>query len=92
MAILVIAVLAFPSSGGRKLLGVAGGVALLYVLNVVRVASLFWTGVHAPGWFETLHSDVWPATIVATAVLLWVAWARWSLCPPSGVLYDAVRP
>jgi exosortase/archaeosortase family protein len=91
MAILVIAVLAFPSPRGRKLLGVVGGLALLYVLNIVRVASLFWTGVHAPGWFETLHTDVWPATIVASAVLLWVAWARWSLRPPPGALDDAVR-
>jgi exosortase family protein XrtM len=81
MAILVIAVVAFPGAISRKLLGVIGGAGLLFALNIVRVASLFWTGVHAPGWFETLHTDVWPAAIVACAVLLWVVWARWSLTP-----------
>lgn len=79
MAIVVIGVIAFPSTGGRKLLGVLGGVGLLYVLNIVRVASLFWTGVHAPAWFETMHTDIWPTAIVGSAVLAWVVWARWSM-------------
>ena len=92
MAILVIGVIAFPSTGRWKLLGVTGGVTLLYVLNILRVASLFWTGVHAPDWFETMHTDIWPAAIVGSAVLAWVVWAWWSLRPPSNEEGDAVLP
>lgn len=82
MAILAIAVVAFPGSGRHKLLAVAGGVVLVLLLNVLRLVTLFWAGVHAPGWFQTLHVHVWPAFLILVALGYAIGWAARSNAAP----------
>jgi exosortase/archaeosortase family protein len=74
MAILAIAVLVFPGGGRNKAVGMAGGVALLAILNLARLVSLFWTGVHFPNLFQTMHVHIWPAVLIVVALLYAVAW------------------
>jgi exosortase family protein XrtM len=81
MAILVAAVLVFPTAGRKKLPAVAAGVGLLLALNIARIASLFWIGVHAPAYFQTTHVHVWPAVLILVAVLFWILWAIWATRP-----------
>jgi exosortase/archaeosortase family protein len=75
MSIVASGVLAFPGGRRFKLTGVALGVSLLLVLNLLRIASLFWAGVHWPTRFQLLHVHVWPAVLVLGAFVFWVAWA-----------------
>jgi len=78
MAILAIAVAAFPGEPRRKLIGAAGGIALLMVLNILRLVSLFWMGVHVPDWFQAMHVHIWPAALIIAALVYAVAWSSWT--------------
>lgn len=76
MALYSAACLAFPASPRGKAAGIASGLLAIYVLNVLRIVTLFLTGVHAYGWFHTVHVDLWPTIIVVEAVLFWGWWSR----------------
>ena len=70
------AVLAYPSTAGDKCWGAMLGVAVLTVVNVARIASLFWFGERFPQYLDVAHLLVWQAAIVVLALMLWMAWAR----------------
>jgi exosortase H (IPTLxxWG-CTERM-specific) len=72
------ALLAFPAPWRRKLIGLFAGVALLAVLNLLRIITLYYTGVHFPNAFQAMHLDVWQPIFIVLALLLWVIWALWA--------------
>ncbi len=72
------AVISFPAPFPRKFLGILIGGALLLALNLVRIVSLFFMGVHWPRLFATVHLEIWPVVFVLAAILMWVAWIRWA--------------
>jgi exosortase H (IPTLxxWG-CTERM-specific) len=84
-ALFVAAVLAFPVVLRWKLLGLVVGVAVLMIINLFRIISLFYTGVHWPSAFETMHIDVWQPAFVLLALFFWVVWALWATKPPQPV-------
>ena len=69
------AVLAFPSSISIKLKGLLLGIVALYLVNLVRVVSLYYIGTHAPNQMEFAHLVVWQAAMVLIAIGLWSLWA-----------------
>lgn len=72
------AVLASPVAWKLKLPGVLVGVPLLLLLNLVRIVTLFYTGVYFPKLFELMHIEVWQASFIFLALVFWVLWARWA--------------
>ena len=88
-ALFVAAVLAFPASMRSKFPGLFLGTALLLTLNLVRIISLFYTGVYWPRAFETMHVDVWQPAFIVLSLFFWVVWALWATkpsAPPADVL------
>lgn len=77
MAILLCAVLAFPGSRLRKAVGVLAGIAVLLVLNLLRIVTLYLAGVSLPEYFQMLHVHAWPAVLILAALVLWITWAMW---------------
>ena len=77
-ALFAAAVIAFPARIRRKVPGLLVGVATLLLLNLVRIVSLYYTGVHFPSAFETVHVEVWQPLFILIAIALWIAWALWS--------------
>lgn len=69
------AVIAFPSSISVKLKGLLLGVLALYLINLVRVVSLYYIGTHAPNQAEFAHVVVWQSVMVLIAIGLWSLWA-----------------
>jgi exosortase H (IPTLxxWG-CTERM-specific) len=67
-------VLAYPAGWRTRLLGAAIGTAALFVLNLVRVVSLFLIGVHAPDLFRVTHVWIWQFLVIGFALLLFVVW------------------
>jgi len=63
-----IAVIAFPSSWQRKLMGIAAGFVVIQVVNILRIAGLAYAGVHFPGIFELLHVYVAQGMMIAVAL------------------------
>jgi len=72
------AVLAFPAPFGRKLPGIALGVLFLLAVNIVRIISLFLTGIYAPSAFELMHLEVWQVVFIMLAMVAWLVWIKWA--------------
>ncbi len=69
------AVAAFPASWRARLAGAGIGLAGLFVLNVFRLASLYYVGLYWPSALDVIHQLVWQSLVIAFAVALWLLWA-----------------
>ncbi len=78
MALLVAAVLAFPVTWPRRLLGLVAGTTAVFVANVVRICSLYFIGLRRPDLFDVAHHDVLPMLIIGASVFAFLVWARWA--------------
>jgi exosortase H (IPTLxxWG-CTERM-specific) len=74
--IFVSGVLAFPASWQKRLLGVAGGFVAIQLFNILRIVTLYYTGVYRPDWFSTAHVFIWQSLVILFAVVLWLLWLR----------------
>jgi len=72
----VAAVLAYPCKLKEKATGIVLGVPTIFVVNLVRMVSLFYIGAYLPQFFEAAHLLFWQALMIATAVLIWLFWAQ----------------
>jgi exosortase/archaeosortase family protein len=75
LGLLAAAMIAYPMPFRRRLWGIALLVPFVFVLNVVRVASLSLALEHAPRAFETLHTFVWQGLLILAGLAYWVAWS-----------------
>jgi len=76
MLIFLAAVLAFPASWKSRLAGLALGIVAIQIVNLIRVAALFLTGVYFPKIFDASHTVIWQTIVILFGVLLWVFWAN----------------
>jgi exosortase/archaeosortase family protein len=74
--LLAAAVLGQPFSPRARLGGVVFGVALLFVINALRLVHLFWLGVRAPEYLVPAHLVLWPAILILAAFAYWIIWRR----------------
>lgn len=74
---LAIVVWPLPIPWKRRIMGLAVGVPILLVLNIVRVVSLYFVGADWPKAFDSMHNDIWQPAFVVAALLLWVGWVSW---------------
>ena len=72
------ALVAFPAPWVRKITGVFIGVAALTVLNLLRIISLYWTGVHCSFLFDQMHEEIWGILLIFATAALCVGWVRWA--------------
>ncbi len=79
-AFFVLAVLAWPMSVSRwrRATGLVVGILVLLVINLVRIVSLYYTGIYFPSAFEAMHIDVWQPAFIVLALFLWMIWLRWA--------------
>jgi exosortase H (IPTLxxWG-CTERM-specific) len=75
-AILLSGIIAYPSRIKEKLIGILIGIPAIYIINQVRVISLFLLGRKYPTVFEEVHLYVWQPIIIIFAILVWDFWAR----------------
>jgi exosortase H (IPTLxxWG-CTERM-specific) len=74
--ILVAGILAFPAHWSAKLIGIAGGLFAIQLINLVRIVSLFYIGVFLPEHFNDAHIFIWQSLVILAGVSLWIAWAH----------------
>ncbi|MFO7873166.1 MAG: exosortase H [Bacteroidales bacterium] len=77
MAIFIAGIVAFPAMIRHKLFGLGTGLAILFLLNIIRIVSLYITGIYYPGVFEAMHLAVWQVAFILVAVLLWFMWLHY---------------
>ena len=81
IALFVAAVLAFPAPWKSKVPGLLIGTLVLTALNIVRIISLFYIGIHWNKAFDTMHEDVWQPAFIVFSLFFWVVWALWATKP-----------
>jgi exosortase family protein XrtM len=81
--LLASALVAFPARWRARVAGLAYGLAFVYLLNLVRIAGLYFAAAHRPGWFLPLHSYFVPTLFVLAVVLFFARWTSASGTPPS---------
>ena len=74
MAIFSSAVLAYPSSIGKKAEGIVLGIVGLFIFNLARMVGLFMVGSYLPGFFNIAHYIVGQSLIILLAIGLWLFW------------------
>jgi exosortase H (IPTLxxWG-CTERM-specific) len=70
------AVVAYPCRLRDKLIGTSLGFPAIFIINLVRMVSLFYIGAYLPQFFEAAHLLFWQSLMIASAVLIWLFWAR----------------
>ncbi len=69
------AVWAYPATKLQRLMGIALGAVVLYLINLLRVLCLLALGVYWPGGFQAAHLYVWQALFLAVVAACWLGWA-----------------
>ena len=81
VAILISAIMCFPARAVTKLLGVALGIAVLVLVNQIRLAHLHYIAYRHPSSLEFLHLAVWQSGIVIVTVMFWLLWVALGVRP-----------
>ncbi len=76
--LLVVSILAYPAARRNRLVGISLCVPAFLGINLVRLAHLFYTGVHQPELFHVLHQTVWQVGMAVVVFGLWFGWTVWS--------------
>ena len=74
MLLFVAFILAFFDGKKKTLLFIFGGLALIYGMNILRIALLTMGIIEYPEHTELLHGTIFPAVIYGTVFLLWLGW------------------
>jgi exosortase H (IPTLxxWG-CTERM-specific) len=72
MALFLSTTLAFPMAWKTKIIGIFWGISLLFIINIVRIVTLFFAGAYYPNVYEILHAQIWPVFIIIFATGLWI--------------------
>ena len=76
IAIFTGAVAAYPKSAKFKYKGILFGILFLLLMNIVRIITLFVTGVHFPKLFDMMHVEVWQVIFIVLAIVCWLVWIQ----------------
>jgi exosortase H (IPTLxxWG-CTERM-specific) len=75
-AILLAGIIAYPSRIKEKFIGILIGIPAIFIINQLRVISLFYLGRSHTTVFEEVHVYVWQPIIIIFAIFVWDFWAR----------------
>lgn len=76
MILYTLSILFFPVAFKHKPKGILIGLLLLFVLNIVRIVSLYLTGKYVHSLFEIMHTDVWQIIFIVFTLYLWLIWLK----------------
>lgn len=80
MILYSMAILAFPISLRLKWPGILVGLVSLFILNLIRIISLYFIGKHfSYDIFDIMHVDIWQILFLIITVFIWLLWLRWAL-------------
>ncbi len=75
--LVVTGVLLFPADRRKKMVGIGIGILSLLLLNLFRIITLYFVGVHAPDYFEFMHVEFWQVVFIGLAILYFFYWLSW---------------
>ena len=63
-----VAVIAFPASWKKKLIGIAAGFVVIQIVNILRIVGLAYSGVYAKNIFEYIHTYIAQGMMIAISL------------------------
>lgn len=73
------AVILYPISMKWKWRGIFGGIAVLFVLNIIRIVTLYLSGAYGSySFFDFMHIEFWQVLYIILTVFVWLIWIRWA--------------
>jgi exosortase/archaeosortase family protein len=76
MGLYVSLVLAYSAIWRNKLKGLIVGISILFIINIIRIVTLFIAGKKSFELFEALHKDIWPFVFILFTIALSLFWIR----------------
>jgi exosortase/archaeosortase family protein len=67
-----------PLPWRQRLTGLVLGIAIVFVVNQVRILLLFYGYRESPAWFEALHTTITPIGVVLVISAYFYAWLVYS--------------
>jgi exosortase H (IPTLxxWG-CTERM-specific) len=67
-------IFAFPARWKQKVLGAIMGTVALFVINLIRVVTLFYLSGRDYWLFQEAHLHIWQFLIILAGGLLWLLW------------------
>jgi len=74
LSIVIAGIVAFPAPWRSKSIGLVLGIALIMVLNYIRILTLWYAGLTGSFLFEAMHLYVWEFVIIALGAAFWYFW------------------
>jgi exosortase/archaeosortase family protein len=65
--------LVLPDPWRRRMRGLLLGTALIFVLNLMRIVTMFHIVIRRPEWFDLAHGLIWQSIMVLSAAVF-VLW------------------
>lgn len=72
--ILLSAIIAWPSTFKETINGILFGAVSLFIINLIRILTLFYIGSSFPNYLDLFHYYIWQGIVVLLALGLWVFW------------------
>jgi len=82
MIIFVAFIAAFSTTWKQTLLYIFGGLIVIQIMNVVRIAILNYIFGHHHEYGKMAHDYLFPAIIYGTIVVLWIIWVKYFALKP----------
>src|SRR5690606_4230792 len=82
MIIFVAFIIAFSTTWKQTLLYILGGLVLIQMMNILRIALLNYVFVYHHEYGKMAHDYLFPAIIYGTIVLLWIVWVKFFALKP----------
>ena len=76
MILFVAFVVAFKGKLKHTLLFIIGGILIIHILNIIRIALLTLAMFYYPQYQDFLHGTVFPLVIYSVVFILWVIWVN----------------
>lgn len=76
MIIFVAFIIAFSTTWKQTVLYILGGLIIIQIMNVVRIAILTYIYGHHEEYSKMAHDYLFPAILYGTIVVLWIVWVR----------------
>lgn len=82
MIIFVAFVVAFSTTWKQTLLYILGGLVVIQIMNVLRIALLNYIFAYHHEYGKMAHDYLFPALLYGTIVVLWIVWVKYFALKP----------
>ena len=70
------AVLAFPADVKKKIWGILIAVPLFYIIDILRISTMFLIGSYKPAWFGFFHLYTGQMIVIFLVIFFWIIWLK----------------